>query len=74
MKVKRSKAAFILDYLRVAMAERTSPEEMEQYLQKQFGIVPLVICDGEAHTNPLIDNCLQCIPRWGFLGDKIEIT
>ena len=25
----------------------------------------LVQCPGEAHTNPYIDNCSICIPRWG---------
>lgn len=26
----------------------------------------LVKCDGEAHSNPMIDNCMGCAPRWGW--------
>lgn len=29
----------------------------------------LVACPGEAHSNPHIDNCGICAPRWG----KVEI-
>ena len=25
----------------------------------------LVPCPGDAHSNPNIDNCGQCMPRWG---------
>lgn len=25
----------------------------------------LVPCTGEAHSNPHIDNCMQCAPFWG---------
>lgn len=25
----------------------------------------LIPCDGEAHKNPHIDNCMSCAPRWG---------
>lgn len=25
----------------------------------------LVKCNGEAHSNPFIDNCMVCMPRWG---------
>jgi hypothetical protein len=27
----------------------------------------LIPCDGEAHSNPHIDNCGKCAPRWGFV-------
>lgn len=30
----------------------------------------LIPCDGEAHTNPHIDNCLRCAPRWGWVETK----
>lgn len=23
-------------------------------------------CDGEAHSNVHIDNCMQCAPHWGY--------
>ncbi len=39
---------------------------------RSFALVPptetgLVPCDGEAHSNPYIDNCLTCAPRWGHM-------
>lgn len=50
-------------------------------------IYPLVIqtvtgekaCPGEAHSNPYIDNCMTCAPRWGVVPtyaplDLIEAT
>ncbi len=30
---------------------------------RELGYVP---CDGAAHDNPHIDNCLRCAPRWGW--------
>ncbi len=27
----------------------------------------LVACDGAAHSNPHIDNCHTCAPRWGWV-------
>lgn len=27
----------------------------------------LVPCPGEAHSNPFIDNCGVCMPRWGWV-------
>lgn len=27
----------------------------------------LTPCTGEAHTNPYIDHCEQCAPRWGWM-------
>jgi hypothetical protein len=29
-------------------------------------IVQLVKCKGEAHSNPFIDHCGVCMPRWGW--------
>lgn len=27
----------------------------------------LVQCTGEAHSNPYVDNCMLCAPRWGLI-------
>ena len=27
-------------------------------------------CDGEAHSNPYIDNCMSCLPNWGKVWNK----
>jgi hypothetical protein len=32
----------------------------------------LVPCDGEAHSNPHIDNCGHCAPRWGWIETRDE--
>jgi hypothetical protein len=32
----------------------------------------LVPCHGEAHSNPFIDNCGVCMPRWGLVEVKKE--
>lgn len=29
--------------------------------------IHLVACNGEAHSNGYIDNCMLCAPRWGWL-------
>lgn len=31
---------------------------------EEAGLVP---CNGEAHSNPYIDNCMVCAPRWGTM-------
>lgn len=31
-----------------------------------------VQCDGEAHSNPHIDNCGVCAPMWGWIAVKDE--
>lgn len=30
-------------------------------------------CGGEAHSNPFIDNCMRCAPRWGWVGPSVRI-
>ena len=36
--------------------------------REETGLEP---CPGEAHTNPFIDNCMICAPRWGeIMGYK----
>jgi len=29
-------------------------------------VIEVVKCNGEAHRNPHIDNCMMCMPRWGW--------
>jgi hypothetical protein len=36
-------------------------------------IPPLELCPGEAHSNPHIDNCGSCAPRWGLVGPEVKI-
>jgi hypothetical protein len=34
----------------------------------------LVECDGEAHSNPFIDNCYICAPLWGDVAVPDWVT
>ena len=34
----------------------------------------LVECTGEAHSNPYIDNCAECAPRWGYVRSNKDDT
>ena len=45
------------------MAKRTSKKNPPLYERAKTG--RLEPCPGEAHTNPFIDNCALCAPRWG---------
>ena len=37
------------------------------FCKKHDGLVTtaLIECTGEAHSNPYIDHCMMCAPRWG---------
>jgi hypothetical protein len=35
-----------------------------------FDLKYLIECPGEAHSNPYIDNCSVCAPRWGYIEAK----
>lgn len=71
MKLRRSRAADLIDKVRAALAARQSPEDIEAMLARQYGIEPLKGCNGAAHDNPYIDNCGTCMPRWGWTGEKV---
>lgn len=66
-------ATDIIETIRLYFAERASSEDIEKDLQSRFGIEPITKCNGEAHSNPFIDNCMCCAPRWGFSGPKVIV-
>lgn len=74
LRIRRARAADILDEVRVLLARRHSPEAIESELNHRFGIEPLVECRGEAHSDANIDHCMVCAPRWGWTGPRIKIT
>jgi hypothetical protein len=74
LSLKRNEAADLLDKIRVMLAERIKPEDIEARLEKDKGIAPLQACGGEAHGNPFIDNCHGCAPRWGWTGPRLKVT
>jgi hypothetical protein len=78
--MKRSHAASLIDELREALATYESDgkgSDLHRRLTDAlafYGIAPLGRCEGEAHSNPFIDNCHRCAPRWGFIGAKEPVT
>ena len=37
---------------------------------KRIVDIKLVPCPGEAHSNPWIDHCMLCAPRWGWIEES----
>ena len=72
--MKRGEAERAIDYVRGMLARRESPEAIEAYLSTHHKIEPLQACHGGAHSNPFIDNCGVCAPRWGLVGERVRIT
>jgi hypothetical protein len=79
--MKRSKAADLIDAIRVIVARGEAQElvadtvaELVAVELAEFGLAPLEPCGGEAHSNAYIDNCSRCAPRWGFVGPKEPVT
>jgi hypothetical protein len=66
-------AADIIETVRLALAERVDPFNIELELIEKFGILPITKCNGEAHSNANIDHCMVCAPRWGLTGPKITV-
>jgi hypothetical protein len=76
MKLKPTQLRAALEFLRVQLAEAVAKgddnaKRLEAALDFKFGIKPLEACHGEAHSNPHIDNCMTCAPRWGWTGEKV---
>lgn len=73
--MKRSQAADLIDELREIVAHRQAlrvavPLHRLESLLAKYNLEPLQPCEGEAHSNAHIDNCMRCAPRWGFVGEK----
>lgn len=43
----------------------------KEYTREKTG--RLIPCDGEAHRNPMIDNCGLCAPRWGQVEELAPV-
>jgi hypothetical protein len=84
IKLTRTAAAKLLEQIREAMLSAqpddnwtTSPLAFRARIERAFeayGVAPLERCNGEAHSNPHIDNCGVCMPRWGVIGPAVKIT
>ncbi len=79
--MKRKVATELIEELRIQVAKASAnPELCRRAIAVLAGflegcdVAPLQACHGEAHSNPHIDNCGLCSPRWGWLGAKEPIT
>lgn len=43
-------------------------------LCRAIGIRRVKRCPGEAHSNPHVDNCGRCAPRWGWIECDVGET
>lgn len=73
----RKQAVRLLNEIReVASWGHVNPSKAVQELRNELErlAVPLFDpCHGSAHSNPHIDNCSICAPRWGWVGPEVKI-
>ncbi len=72
LKIKRNAAADLIERIRSIAA--TQDNDAIHEALAAFGIPEFEACTGEAHSNPHIDNCGVCAPRWGLLGARVQVT
>lgn len=78
--MRRKQTARMIDELRVLLAKRASPEQIERMLFICYQLNPLDACPGAAHkvgpgeANGHQDNCSMCAPRWGWCGEAVKVT
>lgn len=80
--IRRGDAAKLLDKILVELANAANGGADSNdralvaidRLVRQFKLELPSPCRGEAHSNPHIDNCGVCAPRWGFTGPKVRVT
>lgn len=82
--IKRNQAAELLRTIAVrasqALAKSEPAGNRSEALASQIlgllalhGIQPARQCEGEAHSNPYVDNCPQCAPHWEWIAPKVRI-
>lgn len=85
--IKRSDAAaFIEETLSIiarlqegGLLRRVSAEDQKtvaDILRLSLSIYGLEVprrCTGEAHSNPHVDNCGVCMPRWGWVSTPVRV-
>jgi len=62
-----------IEELDIALSAQRRLETIRE-LTERARLTPLQPCTGEAHSNPHIDNCSVCMPRWGYTGPTVKIT
>ncbi len=78
--MRRKQATALIDEIRTRIAEahvgNLEPVHVLHLIAsalERSGLAPLEPCGGEAHSNPFIDNCHRCAPRWGWVG-PVEVV
>jgi len=79
--MKRKQATALIDEIRIAIASVKEDGKSHQWAFETIdellivaGLPQLKRCEGEAHSNAFIDNCMVCAPRWGWCGKLEKIT
>jgi len=81
MDIKRKDAAALLDDIMDLIAHEVHgcghpPADWALTLQRLLSDRGLTIprpCNGDAHSNPYIDNCGVCMPNWGWIGSVTKV-
>lgn len=72
--MRRKQATAMIDEIRVLATEASGTAVRLTELLRKYGIPELEACPGEAHSNPHIDNCALCAPRWGWVGPVEKVS
>ena len=81
MDIKRKDAAALIDRLLQEVADEihgagqppSKWAEDFQVIFKAYGLEVPRPCNGDAHSNPYIDNCGVCMPNWGWIGSVTKV-
>lgn len=71
--IKRGDAARLIEEVRRMLLDGAAAVDVARTIEEKFAIPPLTKCTGEAHSNPHIDNCGTCAPRWGAVGPRVVV-
>lgn len=72
--LRRDEAENMIESIRKMLADGASAAQVESMLRTVYRIDPLQKCTGEAHSNPYVDNCGACAPRWGQTGSFVTVA
>lgn len=81
--IKRKDAARFIDSVLMLVAQleegahsKEKPDQIANRLRtlaSEHGLDVPRVCNGEAHSNPHIDNCGVCMPNWGWVSKETKV-
>lgn len=81
--MRRKQATELIDDVRCLVAQALAHPQHDRELARllrafcaqfeRYHLPALTPCEGEAHSNAFIDNCMRCAPRWGWVG-AVEVV